>query len=296
MNQLLTIVLFGTYTGALLAIGSVGFSMQFGVTNVLNIAFGPILTAVMFIGYWLLGPSTSLWVAIPVAAVAGAGLSLILGGLIVPSYVKRGTNLFGMAMVTIAVGIVIQFTLQAIQGPTLYAYSYGSHTSDVHIGSVTMSVLQLLVIGCAVGLMLAVHLVLNFTSLGLAMRATAANASLSRACGISTTRVRNAAWLISGALCGIAGVLLGVTTGSFDSTTGGDFFITLVAAAIIGGVGKPYGAMLGALIVGLASEAAAALIDPSYKNIVAWGLLILTLLVRPQGIFAEYASQRELVG
>lgn len=296
MNQLLTIVLFGTYTGALLAIGSVGFSMQFGVTNVLNIAFGPILTAVMFIGYWLLGPTSSLWVAIPVAAVAGAALSLILGGLIVPSYVKRGTNLFGMAMVTIAVGIVIQFTLQAIQGPTLYAYSYASHTTEVHIGSVTMSVLQLLVIGCAIVLMLAVHLVLNFTNLGLAMRATAANASLSRACGISTTRVRNAAWLISGALCGIAGVLLGVTTGSFDSTTGGDFFITLVAAAIIGGVGKPYGAMLGALIVGLTSEAAAALIDPSYKNIVAWALLILTLLVRPQGIFAEYASQRELVG
>lgn len=296
MNQLLTIVLFGIYGGALLAIGSVGFSMQFGVTNVLNLAFGPILTAAMFIEYWTLGTKSSLWVALPVAAAAGAAMSLILGRLIVPSYVKRGTNLFGMAMVTIAVGIVLQFTLQAIQGPTLYAYSYGSHTTNVHIGSVTMSVLQLVVIGCAVGLMLAVHLVLNYTNLGLAMRATAANAALSRACGISTTRVRNAAWIISGALCGIAGVLLGVTTGSFDSTTGGDFFITLVAAAIIGGVGKPHGAMLGALIVGLASEAAAALINPSYNNIVAWALLIVALLFRPQGIFAEFASERELVG
>ena len=296
MNQLLTIILFGTYTGALLSIGSVGFSMQFGVTNVLNIAFGSILTASMFIEYWVLGGSASLAVAIPVAAVAGAAMSLLLGRVVVASYVKRGTNLFGMAMVTIAVGIVIQFTLEAIQGPTLYAYSYGSHTTNVSIGGVTMSVLQLVVIGCAVGLMLIVHLVLNYTSLGLAMRATAANASLSRACGISTTRVRNAAWLISGALCGIAGALLGITTGSFDSTTGGDFFITLVAAAVIGGVGKPYGAMLGALIVGLASEAAAALIDPSYKDIVAWALLIATLLIRPQGIFAEFASERELVG
>lgn len=296
MNQLLTIVLFGTYTGALLSIGSVGFSMQFGVTNVLNIAFGSILTAAMFIEYWVLGSSASLPIVIPVAAVAGAAMSFVLGRVIVASYVKRGTNLFGMAMVTIAVGIVIQFTLEAIQGPTLYAYSYGAHTSNVNIGSVTMSVLQLVVIGCAVALMVIVHVVLHYTNLGLAMRATAANASLSRACGISTTRVRNAAWLISGALCGIAGALLGVTTGSFDSTTGGDFFITLVAAAVIGGVGKPYGAMLGALIVGLASEAAAALINPSYKDIVAWALLIATLLVRPQGIFAEFASERELVG
>lgn len=296
MNQLPTIILFGTYTGALLSIGSVGFSMQFGVTNVLNLAFGSILTAAMFIEYWVLGSSASLPVVIPVAAVAGAVMSLLLGRVVVASYVKRGTNLFGMAMVTIAVGIVIQFTLEAIQGPTLYAYSYGSQTANVNILGVTMSVLQLAVIGCAVGLMLIVHVVLRYTNLGLAMRATAANASLSRACGISTTRVRNAAWLISGALCGIAGVLLGITTGSFDSTTGGDFFITLVAAAVIGGIGKPYGAMLGALIVGLASEAAAALIDPSYKDIVAWALLIATLLVRPQGIFAEFASERELVG
>lgn len=296
MTQLLTIILFGIYAGALLSIGSVGFSMQFGVTNVLNIAFGAILTAAIFIEFWLLGSSTSLWIAIPVAAIAGAVMSLVLGRIIVASFVKRGTTLFGMAMVTIAVGIVIQFTLEAIQGPTLYSYSYGSHTSDVHIGSVTMSVLQLVVIAIAVALMVAVHLILQYTSLGLAMRATAANASLSRACGISTTKIRNAAWLISGALCGIVGVLLGVTTGSFDSTTGGNFFITLVAAAVIGGVGKPYGAMVGALIVGLAGEIAAQLLDPSYKDIVAWALLIVTLLFRPQGIFAEYASERELVG
>jgi branched-chain amino acid transport system permease protein/neutral amino acid transport system permease protein len=269
--------------------------LQFGITNVLNLAYGAVLTAAMFVDYYLAGGSSSVWVAIALGAAGGAVISWVLGRGIVASYVRRGTTLFGMAMVTIALALVIQFGLQAVQGPADYSY-HVSQTSDVHIGSVTMSVLQLVVIGCALVLMLAVHALLRYTTLGLAMRSTAADPSLARACGVPTTRIRNAAWIISGALCGVSGVLLGISTGSFNSTTGSGFFITLVAAAIIGGVGKPYGAMLGALIIGVASEAAAALIDPSYKDIVAWAILILVLLVRPQGIFAEFASERELVG
>jgi len=294
VTTLLTVVLFGIYAGALLSIGSVGFSMQFGITNVLNLAYGAVLTAGMFSDYWIGGGSSSVWLAIVLGAVGGAVISLILGRGIVASYVRRGTTLFGMAMVTIALGLVMQFGLQAIQGPADYSYSV-SNTSVVHIGSVAMSTLQLIVIGCAVVLMLAIHALLRYTTLGLAMRSTAADAALARACGVPTTKIRNVAWIISGALCGISGALLGLSTGSFNSTTGSGFFITLVAAAIIGGVGKPYGAMLGALIVGIASEAAAALIDPSYKDIVAWVILILVLLLRPQGIFAEFASERELV-
>jgi branched-subunit amino acid ABC-type transport system permease component len=295
MTTLLTIVLFGIYSGALLSIGSVGFTMQFGITNVLNLAYGAVLTAAMFVDYYIAGGSPSLWLAIPIGAAGGALVSLVIGSGVVASYVKRGTTLFGMAMVTIGLGLVIQFGLQAIQGPTDYSYRV-SGAGGVRIGSVTLSTLQLVVIGCAAVLMLAVHALLRYTTLGLAMRSTAADPSLARACGVPTSKIRTAAWVISGALCGISGVLLGIDTGSFNSTTGAGFFITLVAAAIIGGVGKPYGAMLGALIVGLASEAAAALIDPSYKDIVAWTILILVLLLRPQGIFAEYASQRELIG
>ena len=295
MTTLLTIVLFGIYSGALLSIGAVGFSMQFGITNVLNLAYGGVLTAAMYVDYYVIGGNSNVWAAIAVGAVGGALFSWMLGRGVVSSYVKRGTTLFGMAMVTIALGLVIQFGLEAIQGPGDYSFTV-AQTSEVRIGSVTMSVLQLIVIGCAVLSMLAIHALLRYTTLGLAMRATASDASLSRACGVPTTRIRNAAWIISGALCGTAGVLLGISTGSFNSTTGSGFFITLVAAAIIGGVGQPYGAMLGALIVGITSEAAAALISPAYKDIVAWGILILVLLLRPQGIFAEFASQRELVG
>jgi branched-subunit amino acid ABC-type transport system permease component len=295
MSTVVTIVLFGAYTGSLLSIGAVGFTMQFGITNVLNLAYGAVLTGAMYGVYYVAGGGANIWLALIIGAVSGSLISLVLGRGIVASYVKRGTTLFGMAMVTIALSLVMEFGLQAIQGPGDYSFTV-SQSSGITIDGVSLSALQLTVIGCAVVTMVAIHALLRYTTLGLAMRATASDPALSRACGVPTTRIRTAAWVISGALCGVSGVLLGVSTGAFNSSTGGGFFITLVAAAIIGGVGQPYGAMVGALIVGVASEAAAALIDPSYKDIVAWAILILVLLLRPQGLFAEFASGRELVG
>jgi branched-chain amino acid transport system permease protein/neutral amino acid transport system permease protein len=106
--------------------------------------------------------------------------------------------------------------------------------------------------------------------------------------------VTDIAWLISGLFCGLAGVALVADLGSFQSTTGGAFLVPIVAAAVLGGVGQPYGAMLGALVIGLSSELSATFIDPSYKNVVAFLLLIVVLLIRPQGILSEVATAKEV--
>lgn len=289
-----SVLLFGLYSAALLAIGAVGFTLQFGVTNVLNLAFGSILTSAIFAD-WLVGQgSPGILLAITLGAVWGALFSWVVGRLVVQTFVKRGTSLFGMAMVTIAVGLIVQYGLEALQGPAILSYNVAQNR-QIRIGSVVMSDQQLIIIGSAAAVMVVIHLLLRYTRLGLAMRATAADADLSRGCGVSTERVRSAAWLVSGALCGICGVFLGISTGSFDSSIGGRLFVTIVAAAIIGGIGKPYGAMIGALVVGLSSEAAAAILSPAYKNVIAWAILIAVLALRPQGIFAEFASERELV-
>jgi branched-subunit amino acid ABC-type transport system permease component len=290
-----TTLVFGCYTAALLAVGAVGFTLQYGVTNVLNLSYGGIMTSAIFADYAVGGGNANIWLAIAVGAVWGALITWVIGQYLISAFVRRGTSLFGMAMVTIALGLVIEFSLEAIQGPLILSYRV-QRGSEVRLGSVVISTEQLIIIGAAVLIMLAVHALLRYTRLGLAMRATAADPSLTRACGASTGRVRGAAWLISGALCGICGVFLGITQGSFSAATGGDFFITLVAAAIVGGIGKPYGAMAGALIVGLVSEGAAAVISPDYKYVIAFVILVVVLMVRPQGIFAEYASTRELLG
>jgi branched-subunit amino acid ABC-type transport system permease component len=190
--------------------------------------------------------------------------------------------------------LMIQFTLEAIQGP--YIDTFASNiSSGITISGVSLSYQQLVAIGIALAAMLGVHLLLRLTKLGLAMRATADDVGLTRSCGVSPARTRALAWLLSGALCGICGILLGLDEGTFSSSTGDDIFVTIAAASVVGGIGKPYGAMIGALLIGFVSEGSAAVISPSYKTIAAWVVLIAVLMVRPQGIFAEFASRRELV-
>jgi len=143
--------------------------------------------------------------------------------------------------------------------------------------------------------MVSIRLLLTRTKLGRAMRATATDESLARACGIPVRRVTDAAWLISGALCGIAGVVLDMSVTGWSVFTGQGLLITIVAAAVVGGIGQPYGAMLGALVLGVASEVIAGLTQPSYKDVVAFVILVVVLLVRPRGLLSEIAIKKEAV-
>lgn len=118
-----------------------------------------------------------------------------------------------------------------------------------------LSTSQLVIMAIAVAGMLVIHLVFGQTRLGKAMRATAANRSLAQASGIATERVVDAAWLISGVLCGLAGVVLVLNTSAFQSTTGSGFLVVIIAAAMLGGVGRPTGAMVGALVLGARAPA-----------------------------------------
>lgn len=293
MHVTIQIIAFGLFSAALLAVGAVGFTLQFSVTNVLNFAYGAIATSGIFIDYGLRVLGAPWWLALISATLGCSVISWGFGMGIVNPYVRRGTSLFGMAMATIGVALIVEFGLEAIEGPIVYTFPEGP--VEVHFLTLTMSLQQLGIIGLAVVIMLAVHVLLKYTRLGLAMRATAAQPGLARVSGISTSRVRAMAWLVSGALCGLSGALLGLSEGAFNSTTGDAFFITIIAAATVGGIGKPYGAMLGAVIIGLVTEVAAYFISPADKDIFAFLVLILVLIARPRGLFAEVFSTRELV-
>ena len=294
MSLVETVVAYGIYSAALVAIGAVGFTLQFGMTNVLNLSYGAVLTSAIFVHHAVMHGNVAIGPAVAVGAAWGAAFSWLIGRYVVAAYARRGTSRFGMAMVTIALGLVIQYTLEGIQGPTILSYTV-AHARQFRLGAVVLSDLQLVIVGSAVVVMLGVHVLLRHTRIGLAMRAVADDAGLSEGCGVDAATVRTVAWLVSGALCGICGVFLGLSTGSFDASSGGGLFVTVVAAAVLGGIGKPYGAMVGALVVGLAGETAAALLSPAYKDVLAWCLLLVVLALRPQGIFAQYVHRGQLV-
>ncbi len=294
MSLFVDAVGFGIASGAVIALGAVGFTVQFGISNVLNITYGALMTLAAYLGLVLVGWHLSVWLALVVVAVVIGGISVAFNRALVSPLVQRGASPFGLIVVTVAAGIVLQYVVTAIAGPQ--AQTYGEQgNSSIGVLGMTFSVAQVTIIAITVVVMLALHLLLTRTQLGRAMRATASNRTLARSCGIATDRVSDLAWLLSGMLCGAAGVALAITVVSFDFTLGATFLIPMIAAAVLGGVGQPYGAMLGGLVVGLVTQITGALWDPSYQDVVALGVLIVMLLVRPRGLFGAAWSARRLL-
>lgn len=292
MNLLVPAIGFGLVTASILSLAAVGFTLQFGVTNVLNLAYGEVMTASAFLAY-LVNRSVNIWLAMVVAGVAGGVISVAINRGIYTPFIRKGTKLFGIVIVSLGLALVIQNTVLAISGPSFFSYRVGT-SRNFKVFNTHLNVQELAIIAIAIVAMLGVHLLLRYTRLGKAMRATAADASLARASGVPTPRVVNAAWFLSGVLCGVAGVALFLNTVSFTASTSSDFLVVIIAAAVLGGVGEPYGAMLGALVVGLATEVSAIWINPSYKTAVAFIVLSLVLLARPQGILASHMLEREV--
>jgi len=274
---------FGLVTSASLMFGAAGFTIQFGVTNIFNLAYGPVLTVGMYAAYVLnVDLGASIWVGLAGGAVAGALLSWFLNQCIFAPLVRRGVSLWAITIVTFSVALILSGILLAAAGTPTRIYTEPAYRSVSFLG-MRLTTQQCAIIALSVMAMSALHALLRYTRLGKEMRATAANPELARTSGIQTARVTSIAWLISGLFCGAAGVTAAINLTAFDTTTGSTLLLVIVAAAVFGGVGQPYGAMLGAFVIGMATELAA-LVSPSLKDVIAFAILALMLLVRPNGL------------
>jgi branched-chain amino acid transport system permease protein/neutral amino acid transport system permease protein len=288
MTIFLASVGFGLVTASVLAVAAVGFTLQFGVTDVLNLAYGAVMIAGAYIAYVINQAGLNIWVGLVVAVVACSAGSVLLNSGIYSPFQRRGATPITMVIVSLGMTLIIEFGTQAIAGGTSVSYTMAQGPS-VRAGGLVLSTVQLIVIGLSVLVMLGTHVLLRYTRLGKAMRATAANKTLARNCGIRTSRVITLTWAITGALCGLAGVIFAMDAGSFDATSTDLFLILILAATFLGGPGQAYGAMLGAVVIGLATEISAAYITPSYKYVVAFVALLLVLGLRPTGLLGARA-------
>jgi branched-subunit amino acid ABC-type transport system permease component len=285
---------FGVVTASILALGAVGFTLQFGLTNIFNLSYGQVMTVGMFVAYLVnVTAAAGIWTALAAGALAGAILTVLVNRVVFVPFLRRGTSLGTLIIVSLALGIAIENALLLIAGPGFRSYRQSSARS-LHFLGMILTPQQLAIIAIGVASMVALHLMLRYTRLGKAMRATATNVGLARSCGIPTDRVTGIACLLSGLLCGAAGVTFAINIATFQHTSGSELLLVVVAAAVFGGVGQPYGAMLGALIIGVASEFAA-LISPDLKQVVAFAILALTLLVRPNGLIPAPAARTGLL-
>ena len=277
---------FGLISASVIAIAAVGFTMQFGITNMINLAYGEVMMVSGYAAFYVNRAGVNVWVAMIAGAIAGSVLSFLLNRFLYAPFQRKGTNLIGMVIVSLAASLMVANVMLPMVG-----YDTSSYVMQqgplVRSNGLVLTTAQIAIIAVAVILMLAVHGLLRYTRLGKAMRATAANPTLARNCGIPTQRVIDIVWLITGALCGVAGVVAGMNTANFAVSSGAAYLITIIAAAVLGGAGQPYGAMIGAVIIGLVTEFSAAAIAPEYKEVVAFGILVLVMVLRPQGLLAK---------
>jgi branched-subunit amino acid ABC-type transport system permease component len=279
---------FGLVTAAVLAVASVGFTLQFAVTNVLNLAYGGVMVVSAYAAYAVNQRGVSIWISALAGIAAGALLSLILNNLIYTPFQRKGTSPIGMVIVSLGMTLILVFGTQAIAGPTNVSYTASQGATVKPLGF-DLTVVQLVIIALSIVLMVLVHVLNRYTRLGKAMRATSADRNLARNCGIRTNRVVTITWLITGALCGLAGVVFALDSGTFGATSTDLFLVLILAAVFLGGPGEPYGAMLGALVIGLATEISASIIVSDYKDVVAFVILIAMLALRPSGLLGASA-------
>lgn len=289
MNQVLSSLGFGIVTASILLPAAVGFSLQFSTTNVFNIAFGAQMTLAAFIAYVCTQHGMNIWIAMVIAGAFGALTSALLNRLVLAPFIRRGTNFFGMVVVTIALALLFAYSVEVIWGPGTVNYPLQGGNA-IHLGSMIFSHDQLVIICIGVAIAVATHSLLKYTRMGKAMRAVANNKALAQSSGIRAQRVTDFAWAMSGLMGGVAGVMLGISVSAVSYTMGDTFLIEIIAAAILGGVGQVYGAMLGALVIGLLLEESAIVLTGAYAPIAAFVVLILVLLVRPTGLFAGAAK------
>ena len=279
-STLVSAIGFGVVLASIIAVAAMGFTIQFGLTNVLNLSFGAVMTVAAFCAYLANRHGVGGWSGLAVGGVAGAVLTLLLGRGVFKPYARRGAHLFEMMMVTLGLSLIINYAIQALSHNNIYQFVV-LPSAPFQLGSILITHTQLIIVFISIGVLVALQALLQLTKIGKALRAMAADPDLARACGIRTGRVVVLTWLLSGFLCGLAGVVYIINAQSIGYTTGQLFLPLVVAAAILGGAGSPAGAVVASLIMGIVTEVVAAFGSEAYSTVAGFGILVLVLLSRP---------------
>jgi len=282
---------FGLVTSSVLAIAAVGLGLQFGITNYINFAYGDFMALGAYFAYVLNNEIFHLnfWVALVGGSLAMGVLAVIINRLILSPFARRFSKTFYVLIVTFGLSLILLNLEYSVWGADVRFYRLPIDRA-MHIGPMLITKYQLVVMAIAVVLMVGMHVMLKATRLGKSMRAMSDNTTLAMTSGIDTKRITTITWFLSGTLAGLAGSVLGITEGNLTPASGELFLFVIFAAVIVGGVGSIYGAMAGAVLIGLATEISAAFINPAYKLDVAFVILILTLLLKPSGLFLRAAK------
>ncbi|MDR7184969.1 branched-chain amino acid transport system permease protein [Microbacterium trichothecenolyticum] len=287
-DQLIERLMNGINFGLLLALAAVGVSLIFGTTGLSNFAHGEMLTygAVMALifGVWLKVP---MYITIPIVIVLGAVLGWALDAGLWRPLRRRGLGLVQLMIVSIGLSLAGRYVFQFFIGGGTYQLPGAGAPRDIVIGPIKLSWIDVTSMAISIVLLIAVAYWLLRTRIGKATRAISDNPGLAAASGINVDRVIRIVWILATSLAAIAGVLWAYFRPGVKWDMGVQVLLLIFAAVTLGGLGTAFGALIGSLIVGILVEISTLWIPPDMKYVGALAVLIIILLVRPQGILGR---------
>ena len=299
---MLELFVYGLVLGGIIALGAIGLTLVYGIVRLANFAHGDLMTLGAYIALFIVTDLLS-WIGIPdtVFSPLSFGLrmliafpiSMFLVGLIAIAvdriiYKKlreKKSNAVIMAMSSLGAAFILRMIILILWGADSLFFRPGVLRPAIELPlNVKIRPDQIFILVTASVLIVILHLFLKNSKLGKAMRATADNADLALVSGINTERIIIYTWGIGGALAAAGGILYGIDV-QIHPYMGWNFLIPIFAATILGTIGNMYGALVGGLVIGVAQQMSTAFITPTYKPAVAFGIMLLILLIRPKGIF-----------
>jgi branched-chain amino acid transport system permease protein len=273
----------GLMLGGAYALVAIGYTLIFGVLNLLHLAHGEIFMVGAYVGLALALAGFSPWATLGGAMLAAAALGVVVERVAFRPVRNRGSHVTPL-MTTIAVGLVLQHAVVKLYGAEPVAMPAPFAPASLDLGPVTVSSLQLLIFGTSVALMALLEVFLRSTSTGMAIRATAENPTVAGLMGINISLAIVVTFAIASALAGAAGVLLAWNFTGLSPFFGVKVGLKGLAIMLLGGLGNVTGAMVGGLVVGVVEVLSVAYLASSYRDAFAFALMILILLVRPTGL------------
>ncbi|MGH3091873.1 MAG: branched-chain amino acid ABC transporter permease [Gaiellaceae bacterium] len=292
MTELLQLGANGLVTGSIIALGAVGVSLVYGILRIVNFAHGDYLVFGAYVALAVnVGWNGHIVLAAVAAIVATAVLAAGLEFALWRPLRRKGAGLFSLFIAAIGLALVLRHVVFLVGEARPRRYDVDVF-QVYELGGIRLSQSQVIAIGIAFAAIVLVGLMLARTGLGKAMRALSDNRSLAAVAGIDVDRTVVLTWVLAGGLAGIAGLLQALILNAFTPNFGFLLLLPIFAAVVLGGIGSAYGALVGGVALGLAMEvstwdALAGGAPAVYKPVVAFGVLIVVLLLRPQGVFGK---------
>ncbi len=275
----------GLTTGSTYSLVALGYTLIMGVLDIINMAHGEVFMFGAFIGLvFITYLHQNIFVAMLGAALTGVLLGLILEMVALRPLRRKAVSSLAPLISTIGMSIFLESLALRIFGPQSRAFP-PTFSAIYKLGPLTISLVQIIILVISFSLMVVLRFWLNKTKMGKALRATAENIETANLLGVNTNRMIVLTISLASGLGAIAGVLVGLSVNAVEPTMGVSIGLKGLAVLILGGLGNITGAMFGGLILGIAEVFTVAYGASSYRDAVAFGIIILILFLRPQGLF-----------